>query len=252
METIDIDLPPVGVKLVEAGAAEPTDRYRGVSYCDAVRRATFGEHLLVEPGCIEVCRWAPPVLGLKNPEGDFENSLEPRLAETPALLLAPVEGFQGDPQVVIIRARSSQLASLVDRLGRERFAFELSGQIGKTALDNLGGRPSPGSLLSKMSNRIVGRLRRWKRFDDLTRVAFRSRLVSRALEVLIRSTVADMSICRNSTVIPLHTGRGNASFFCVGGVTWGRNDPGNMTMGLPFEMFKEVRELLEYPGKRAT
>jgi len=47
-------------------------------------------------------------------------------------------------------------------------------------------------------------------------------------------TLADMSVCRNSTVVPLLVGRVNVSFFCTGGITWGRNDPDHLTSGWPW------------------
>jgi hypothetical protein len=46
-----------------------------------------------------------------------------------------------------------------------------------------------------------------------------------------------MSVCRNSTVIPLLTGRVNVSFFCSGGITWGRNQPDHLTSGWPWAVY---------------
>ncbi|MCP4532783.1 MAG: hypothetical protein GY831_16380, partial [Delftia sp.] len=59
---------PVGVCLLRS-PDEHADApvYRGVSYCDAVSRAGAGEVLRVLPGSIQVCRWSPVVLGLKEP-----------------------------------------------------------------------------------------------------------------------------------------------------------------------------------------
>ncbi len=84
---------PVGVRLLRS-PDEPAGApvYQGVSYCDAVSRAGAGEVLRVLPGSIQVCRWSPGVLGLKEPRGRFENNLAPRLAFPVAgLLLAPFD-----------------------------------------------------------------------------------------------------------------------------------------------------------------
>jgi len=74
---ITLELPPVGVKILEkpdpARAAVP--RFKGVSYCQAVLRATFGHELVVEPSSIVTCQWVPVVLGFKERENEFEKSI---------------------------------------------------------------------------------------------------------------------------------------------------------------------------------
>jgi len=80
METVSLELPLIGAKVLDSlEGFEGIEVYHGASYCDAVRNATFGKELVVAPGSIEVCRWSPVVLGLKQPDSDFERSLEPRL-----------------------------------------------------------------------------------------------------------------------------------------------------------------------------
>ena len=54
---------------------------------------------------------------------------------------------------------------------------------------------------------------------------------------VISRAMADMSVCRNSTVIPLLSGQVNVSFFCTGGITWGRNHPQYLTSGWPWPAF---------------
>jgi hypothetical protein len=39
---------------------------------------------------------------------------------------------------------------------------------------------------------------------------------------------------QNVTVIPLLSGRVNVSYFCSGGITWGRNDPHHVATGWPW------------------
>jgi hypothetical protein len=61
--------------------------------------------------------------------------------------------------------------------------------------------------------------------------------------------MANMSMCRNSFVIPLRENRANISYFCTGGVAWGKNDSRNMTSGFPRHLFVKLDAHLDYPGK---
>lgn len=254
MERVKLDLPIIGVSLYrETGNGYPVGSavYHGVSYCDAARRATYGEDLVVAPGSVEVCKWAPPVLGLKSAEGDFEKSLEPRMdGRVTGYRIAPLGRFtDGEPpDVVILRGPPAKVLTLIDLLGRDCFACEYEGHIGRTALGTVEGGRGFTSRLVNLTNRALAWLRGMRWFDAFTRRAFKSELVTRAFERVIRSTVADMSMCRNSTVIPYLTGRGNVSFFCAGGVTWGDNSPSNVVCGLPFTLFEKVEKLLEAPA----
>jgi hypothetical protein len=78
---------------------------------------------------------------------------------------------------------------------------------------------------------VLARSRRWRAF---TYWLFRSHLVTAGFDAVISRTLADMSVCRNSTAIPLLSGRTNLSFFCTGGITWGRNRPDEITSGWPW------------------
>jgi len=58
MDTIVLELPVLGVRIIEEGVEDvKADAYQGVSYCDAVRLATYGQELIVKPGSIEICKW---------------------------------------------------------------------------------------------------------------------------------------------------------------------------------------------------
>jgi len=228
---------PVGVRLLRSPdehAGAPV--YRGISYCDAVSRAGAGEMLRVLPGSIHVCRWSPVVMGLKEPRGRFENNLTPRLTFPVAgLLLAPLDRFPGTPQVIVIRAAPDAQREMIADAGQERLWHGHAGRPDRSALPLLapGKQTPPRRPLIGPVNRLLASLARFAPWQTLTHWLFRSRMVTVGFEAIISRTLADMSVCRNSTAIPLLTGRANVSFFCTGGITWGRNDPNHLTSGWP-------------------
>jgi uncharacterized protein (DUF169 family) len=231
---------PVGVSVFRSAAAHSdVPVYHGVSYCDAVRRAGEGERLRVLPASIEVCGWAPVVLGLSAPANRFEQGLAPRLPYPIAgLLVAPLDRFPGEPEVVVVRARLEVLRQMVQVLGPGALWEGHEGRLDRSANPALTGeQPTWRQGLVATVNSALAALARYRRWQVFTRWLFRSSLVTVGFDALISRALADMSICRNSTVIPLLTGRVNASFFCTGGVTWGRNDPGHLTSGWPWAKF---------------
>ena len=133
-------------------------------------------------------------------------------------------------------------------IGEESLVGRYTGEIGKTVL---GVDESGWSIMLRLSRgllRLLATLRRSKSWDRFTRFAFRSRRVSRALGRIIKNTMGDMSMCRNSTVIPHLEDAANVSFFCTGGIAWGANQPSHLTSGLPGELFDRVCGRLEFPG----
>jgi len=258
-----LDPPPVGVRLLPKDHARRDEFgdvpvYLGVSYCDAVRRAGEGEILLVLPGSLEVCGWAPVVLGLKAPEGRFEEGLEPRLAfPSGGLLLAPLDRFPGDPDVVLVRGAPELLREMVRALEPDELWDEHGGRLDRSALslfapapyipgqDRAGGR----AAFISATNRVLATLARSSRWQALTRWLFRSRLVTVGFDALISRAMADMSVCRNSTVIPLLSDRANLSFFCTGGITWGRNCPDHLTSGWPWDLFQQAIQEVSNPNQ---
>lgn len=240
---------PVGVSVLRSASAHSdVPVYHGVSYCDAVRRAGEGECLQVLPDSIEVCGWAPVVLGLKAPDNRFEQGLAPRLPYPVAgVLVAPLDCFPGEPEVVVVRARPEVLRQMVQVLGPEALWDSHEGRLDCSAIPALTGeQPTWRQGLVGTVNNLLAALARYRRWQAFTRWLFRSPVVTIGFDALISRALADMSICRNSTVIPLLTGRVNASFFCTGGVTWGRNDPEHLTSGWPWAQFCQVTRL---PGK---
>jgi uncharacterized protein (DUF169 family) len=251
MDPIELELPVIGARVLK-DPAEGLDarEYHGASWCDAVRLATYGEELVVRPGSIEVCRWSPIILGLKDPENEFERGLEPRLTETVAgVYVAPLWRFSGEPDVFIVRGSPGQLQDLARRLGGDCLSDRYRGQIGRTALGVADRGLSARVMLSQVSNRAVSVLRHWKRFDEATRVLFKDYRVSDLFEKIAKNAVADMSMCRNSTVLPYVEDGGNISFFCVGGITWGGNSPANVTSGFPGRLGEALLEQVQFPGK---
>lgn len=253
MEPIHLELPVVGVRFLDSAAGVEAEQYVGVSYCDAVRQATFGRPVILEPGCISTCKWSPIVLGLKSPESDFEKSLEPRMeAGTAAVCVAPLWALDGTPDVVIVRAKPGQLRDLARSLGEGSLSGKYAGQIGKTALGVGDEGLSLRAALNGAVNRSVAALKRSRTFDRVTKNAFASEKVSAFFEKLAKNAMADMSVCRNSTVLPFKEDAGNVSFFCTGGITWGGNSPACMTSGWPGRMTPEILELVDFPGRRSV
>lgn len=210
--------------------------FQGVSYCQAVRRAAAGETLLVDPSSIRVCRWAPVVLGLKRPQGRFEQRLGPRLAYPVAgLLLAPLRAFPGDPHVFLVQARFSTLRTMIASTAPESLWPGYGGGLESSILPLFEQQSPPVRHRVIVSvNRLLARLARYPRWRRLTHRLFRNRAVTIAFDAVISTILADMSVCRNSTVIPLLTGKVNVSHFCTGGITWGQNRPDFVTSGWPF------------------
>lgn len=243
IDVMRLDPPPVGVRVLrsrdECGEVAP---FSGVSYCQAVRLAGEGEALRVMPGSIEVCQWAPVVLGLKSPEGSFEEHLAPRLTfPTPGLLLAPVERFPGEPDVVLLRTTRQVLDSLVGAAGRDWLWQGHGGRVERSVAPLFaGGRFTLQYRAIGQANALLAALARSKRWQAATHRLFRSRLVTAAYDAIISRTLADMSVCRNSTVVPLCSGQVNVSFFCSGGITWGLNDPNHLTSGWPWPVFRKL------------
>jgi hypothetical protein len=214
--------------------------YRGVSYCDAVRRAGEGDVLRVLPGSILVCQWSPVVLGFQDAKGRFEQGLEPRLDfPSTGLLLAPLDRFPGEPDVVLVRASAKALQEMAGAAGQEWVWKDSNSRLDLSANRLLSGQQaSAREGIINVVNRPLAALAHYAAWRRLTQWLFRSRAITVAWEAVISQTMADMSVCRNSTVIPLLTGRANVSFFCSGGITWGRNLAGHLTSGWPWDIYQ--------------
>lgn len=252
------ELPPVGIRrLRDADDAAQVPVYRGVAYCDAVRRAggcdasPKGRAVRVLPGSIEVCRWSPIVLGLKEPEDAFERGLAPHLPYRSAgLLLGPLDGFPGEPEVVIVRADPEQLQARMAAARPSNLWRDHGDQLDRSALPVLIGAGGGGrhNLIGAV-NRLLAALAPSDAWQGLTRRLFRSRTLTAGFEALISRALADMSICRNSTAIPLLSGRANVSFFCTGAITWGLNPATHLTSGWPFRIYQATQTPVQPPAQ---
>ena len=256
--TIHLDIAPVGARFLADGEAEPKDvmRYTGISYCAAVSAASSGRELLVAPGSITLCQWSPVALGLKAAENPFEKSIAPH-AEPPAagVYLAPIPHFLGglEPQVVLVRTRRENFARMIAVLGQDSF---LDARNMRRDATSLGGfleegagpdrRVQPGRAVGPV-NRLLGSLNRAGIWREFIALIFKSTLVTRIYDRIITRWLVNMSVCRNSTVIPFLEGRANISHFCTGAVAWGGNDPSLMTAGFPWEIWQKLDPHLEYP-----
>jgi uncharacterized protein (DUF169 family) len=259
-DVIKLELPPVGVKLLDeknTGQYDGIELFSGVSYCEAVFESTFGKELLVRPSSVKVCKWVPVVLGFKKAENEFESSIEPHLdAGTRGVYIAPLHLFRKDdaPDVVIIRTKPDHYRSIIDILGWESFIGYAALRQDKTALNTFNEKPPEGfsAITIKYFNGALDALNRFDLWNSFTALLFKSGFVTQIFDKFITRFMANMSMCRNSFVIPLKQNRANISYFCTGGVAWGKNDSRNMTSGFPYRLFGKLDAHLDYPGKRGA
>jgi len=99
-------------------------------------------------------------------------------------------------------------------------------------------------------NHLLAALARHRAWQAFTRWLFRFPAVTAGYDALIAAALADMSVCRNSTAVPLLTGRANVSYFCTGGITWGGNHPGHVTSGWPYPLYRRLSGALPEEAAR--
>ncbi len=250
--SLHLPAPPIGAKIFFNPPAWKNDvaTFHGVSFCAAITEAAGGEPQMVLPGSIDTCRWVPAVLGLSEPQSAFEKDIAPALPPgDKAVYLARLDRFRDGetPDVVIVRAAPEQMTRLAQIVGWDMAAWEYveEDRIARSALKRL--RENDGNWRTKFVkpfNRTLAAMEKAPGWGRATRAVFKSRMVSAALEAFISRTVASMSMCRNSLVIPHLSGRFNISYFCSGGITWGGNSPLHMTSGWPWPLWRRLeREL---------
>jgi len=252
VDTIELNSTPVGIKITPGVQGELEDRgvfhYRGPSFCDAISRASRGEALLITPASIEKCLWAPAILGLQEPESAFERSLSPRFNSVKAIMAAPLSFFEKAnccPEVVIIREKRQLVEKILKELEAGELALNYLSQTDKSALALIAGnRDGFRKLTITGLNRLVEKLKERRQLKRLGEYFLSKPSICYLFDKLISLFLADMSICRNSTVVPALTGKANCSYFCSGAVFWGENSPDNFTTGIPYPVFCKLKEKL--------
>lgn len=252
MEAIGSFKAAVGIRLDFGDSTEgPGHGYKdyfGPAYCDAVSRASRGEKLRITAGSINRCLWAPVVLGLKESESSFEKSLGPRLEALEAIYAFPL-GKEGaghiQPDLVIIRNKPDIIKRALEQLADGRLEGAYMRRFDMSALAVIDGkRAGPRAGAVKVCNRLVCRLKRYGRVRQVAEVALQSPAACYLLDKIIALFLANMSVCRNSTVIPALKERANCSHFCSGAIFWGGNDPASMVAGIPYDLFCRLERRL--------
>lgn len=245
----------MGVKIMtgEAGDSALIPQFTGVSYCEALLMATLGAKLLVVPSSIKVCQWSPVILGLKAAGNAFEKSIQrPLTGGIRPIYLAPISMFnkKDKPDVVIIRAEADTFRAIIGILGNDAFIPYQQYGRDETALSIFSEGPLKGFSRWAVPhfNGLLHRMNDLAWWHKTTTFLFKSTTVTRLFDRFITRYMANMSICRNSTVIPCGTGKANISFFCTGGIAWGKNFPGFLTSGFPYDLYKKIESRLVYPG----
>ena len=220
---------------------ENLEVYKGVSYCEAASRAKKAP-LLVREGSIETCKWAPAILALKDVEDAFDKKQRPRLqGPVKAMLLAPLASFPGgyEPDSVILQGPAETLRKLMWDLGKDEWALNCAGEMETSALRmELDGLPPWKVTLVAWTNRLLARITPSKAWQRFIKLAAASRLAG-PVERALKPFIASMSVCRNSTAIPILEEKANLSFFCAGGILWGGNPSTHMTCGVPYSFMSE-------------
>gem|GEM_PF-371176 len=249
VQEVYLETKPVAVKAFFEPREDLQTRmgvYQGISYCDAVRRAAQDEELLVLADSILTCQWSPVVLGLKKPANNFEKRLAPRMEGVWGYYLSSLLSFSKrglEPDIVIIRGSPQLLRLILSRIGWHNSALNLAGELDKSALGILGNhRFTLKSTLTINFNKLFYFLSKKEWWMKFTESIFRYPFACNVFDRIINAFMADMSICRNSTVIPYQTGLVNVSHFCAGGIGWGLNRPDYMTSGFPYSLFNVLRE----------
>jgi hypothetical protein len=118
--------------------------------------------------------------------------------------------------------------------------------IDRSALSVLRAEKDPLSLKRLVIiNKLLAVLSKQKAWVDFTKWLFNKQWTTYVFDLFLDQYLANMSMCRNSTVIPYLTNKVNISYFCTGGIAWGLNNPSHMTCGLPFSLYKKLEWQLE-------
>ncbi len=251
---IELTLPPIGLKIFSGREPLPdaVEGFNGVSFCQAVSEATAGRKIMMTPFSINICKWSPVVLGFKKAEDAFEKTITHALpVGTTGVYLAPIDMIDPavTPDIVMIRTTPENHRAIIGVLGWEAFIDDSGLGQDVTALSTFRGNPPRGlsGWLIRNVNTWLDRLNRFDGWHKLTTIVFKSRMITRIFDRFIATFMANMSMCRNSLAVPLVMGKANISYFCTGGISWGKNASLNMTAGFPFSIYQQLAPNIDYP-----
>jgi hypothetical protein len=186
IETIPLELPPIGIKFFKKGQPELAGipRFTGLSYCQAILQSTLGRELIIDSASIQVCQWSPVVLGLKEPENEFEKTIHKRLpAGIGAVLSAPIDTFKDhlSPDIVLVRARADTFRAIINLLGYDQFMAYGGYGPDETALSIFTEGPWKGfrPWATKNINRWLYWMNQFVWWQKLTPILFRSTTITR-------------------------------------------------------------------------
>jgi len=253
--------------------------YSGISFCDAVRSATEGDGKAVtlDSGSISVCRWSKVVLGFNEPDPALDLKVQHNLLfGTESILIAPISMFDAEcppdtvlirttpakikkiiklagespismfdaecpPDTVLIRTTPAKIKKIIKLAGESSLAGEHADDLGKSALAVLS---KSGNSIEKtrveLVNGALARLNSLEQWRDFTKWIFKHQLTTYVFDLLLDKYLANMSMCRNSTVIPFLSGKLNVSYFCTGGIAWGMNSPEHLACGMPHDIYARI------------
>ncbi len=251
--TVKVGPLPAGIKINPSGSGDyPKGKeYKGISYCDALRRATTGKGgaLVIGPDSVSTCLWNPQVFGFKPPDDRFDLKVEYSLpGNTENILIAPLDYYESGypPDVVVIRTVPSEVRKIYNALGESRFNVDMAGRLDRSAIEIFsGGGRGRDKRRVKIVSRILGDLNQFPEWRDFTKFIFKYEWTTYIFDLFLDRFLANMSLCRNATVIPHLTGKANISFFCTGAIAWGLNNPRHIACGIPYPLAEGIRFISE-------
>ncbi len=238
---IEVGYVPAGIKFYKNGESLPqAELFHGISYCECVHKATTGSGTpyLLKAESIENCHWSPIVLGFRESDCTLDLKVGYNMNNIQALLIAPLPHYTTyglTPDTVLVRSIPSEIAKLVKGSAREDVAWNLAGKLDSSALEIFDSETDASEKSRVMLvNKTLARLNKYSEWRKFTKWVFSNDATTYVFDLLLDRFLANMSMCRNTTVIPLVTGDINVSYFCTGGVAWGGNRPEHVTCGMPW------------------
>jgi hypothetical protein len=266
---ISLDIAPVGVKFLKEkempGNFDLVKNTDVPSYCAAIKILQDEENkygVLVTKNSIKVCKWCFPILGLKKPEKKLGRKITPILEEPVEGVFVfdmntpnenhPLSDSLKNPDSVIIRSSKENFADIINQLNINNFTrdYDYDLKVSNITIFDSQTKYSKRTKIRRSAKKVSIRLFNWAFNSKLlnNRVmnkffnwALKKYSFSRMMEPILSKTMTMASVCRNSSVIPYLTQKGNVSYIDGGGVSdWGGNSRKNMIMGLPYHLYQQL------------